>query len=74
MALARLVSMLVGNSAITYFTGAVSDAVGGSASVRVAIMATLAGQFWAALHYALAGRALKRGVIATSVVSKTVLS
>jgi predicted MFS family arabinose efflux permease len=74
MALARLVSMLIGNSAITYFTGAVSDAVAGPASVRVAIMATLAGQFWAALHYALAGRALKRGVLATSAVSSTVLS
>jgi hypothetical protein len=74
MALARLVSMLIGNSAITYFTGAVSDAVAGSASVRVAIMATLVGQFWAALHYVLAGRALKRGVIATSAASSTVPS
>jgi hypothetical protein len=32
------------------------------------------GPIWAALHYVLAGRALKRGVIATSVASGSLAS
>jgi predicted MFS family arabinose efflux permease len=56
MSLAKLVQMLIGSSAISFLTGAVSDAVGGPQSIRVALVVTLLGFGWAAVHFYFAGR------------------
>jgi MFS family permease len=61
LAVLKLVSMLIGNGALAYVTGAVSDAVGGPASIQVAIVVTLVGYLWAAFHYYMSGRAAREG-------------
>jgi hypothetical protein len=40
-------------------TGKVSDLVGGTDSIRIALMVTLTGHLWAAVHFYLAGRAAR---------------
>jgi MFS family permease len=58
LASAKLISMLVGNSMIPFMTGAISDAVGGSNAIRVAIICTTALLLVATFCYAMIYRIL----------------
>jgi MFS family permease len=59
LSVAKLVSILVGNGALTYFTGKLSDLIGGPDSIRWALAATLLFHLWAAFHFWMAHRAAR---------------
>lgn len=51
LSIAKLISILIGSGALTFFTGTLSDAIGGNDSIRWALAATLLFHFWAAFHF-----------------------
>jgi predicted MFS family arabinose efflux permease len=51
IALAKLLTIAVGNTILTFATGALSDAIGGSDSIRWALLATVVLNMWAAFHF-----------------------
>lgn len=59
-ALGKLATIIIGNSCLLWFTGAVSDAIGGEHSIRWALVGTLAFNLWATVHFVLAGLAAHR--------------
>jgi predicted MFS family arabinose efflux permease len=59
LAIAKMLSLLVGQGFFSFMTGKVSDLVGGTDSIRIALMVTLTGHLWAAVHFYLAGRAAR---------------
>ncbi len=65
LSIAKIASILIGNGALTYFTGAVSDAIGGSESIRWALMLTMLFLFWGSFHFLMAARSKAADALAT---------
>jgi len=59
IALAKLLTIAVGNTVLTFATGALSDAIGGYDSIRWALLATVLLNAWAAFHFLKSSRALR---------------
>lgn len=59
IALAKLLTIAVGNTALTFATGLLSDAIGGDDSIRWALLATVLLNIWAAFHFIRASRLCK---------------
>ena len=57
LSVAKIASILIGNGFLAYYTGAVSDLIGGEDSIRWALLLTVIFFFWASLHFCLASRA-----------------
>lgn len=60
LSIAKIASILIGNGFLAYFTGAVSDLIGGGQSIRWALLLTLLFLFWASFHFFMAARAKRR--------------
>jgi len=66
LSIAKIASILIGNGVLTYFTGAVSDAIGGPGSIRWALLLTMLFLFWASFHFVMAARSKAVAKLATS--------
>lgn len=62
LSVAKITSILIGNGFLSYFTGALSDLIGGNDSIRWALLVTLLFYFWSAFHFFAAARAWRRQV------------